>query len=135
MWRLIKFSYQYAVPVLLVIAILTGLSWTLIDRLRLDVSVDQLLPDKSALRKTYDDTRATFGSDKIAAVYIEDNTLFSYTTLRRLETLYITLSAIDGVQRVESLFNISHIKYRDGWLETGPVLDIIPDDSQDLQRI
>lgn len=135
MWRLIKFSYQYAVPVLLVIAILTGLSWTLIDRLRLDVSVDQLLPDKSALRKTYDDTRATFGSDKIAAVYIEDNTLFSYTTLRRLETLYITLSAIDGVQRVESLFNISHIKYRDGWLETGPVLDVIPDDSQDLQRI
>ncbi len=135
MWRLIKFSYHYATPVLLVIAILTGLSWTLLDRIRLEVSADQLLPRQSALREAYDETRTTFGSDKIAAIYIEDNTLFTYATLRRLEILYNTLSGLDGVQRVESLFNISHIKYRDGWLETGPILDVIPEDPKELQRI
>lgn len=120
---------------MMVVAILTVLAWTLIGRIRLEVSADELLPRQSALREEYDEARATFGSDKIAAVYVEDGELFTYSTLQRLETLYNALSSLDGVQRVESLFNINHIKYQAGWLETGPLLDIIPEDPEELQRI
>ena len=135
MWRLIKFSYQYTAPVLVVITVLTILAGSQLDKIRLEVSADELLPRQSRLREEYDSIRSAFGSDKVVAVYIEDAALFTHARLTRIEELYDTLSNLGGVQRLESLFNISHIKYKDGWLETGPILDIIPEDADELLKL
>ena len=106
--------------------------------LRLEVNSDQLLPKDSPLRKDYEAALETFGSDKIAAVYVEDADLFTPGPMKRLQELNNRLSdgneeGLASVERVESIFTVNHIIGSDGWLETGPLLDRVPDDAADLE--
>ena len=55
---------------ILATAMLTAAGAYMARNFKLEVSSDQLLPKESPLRKDYQDSLETFGSDKIAAVYV-----------------------------------------------------------------
>ena len=134
MYRIFQFSYERAPVVLGVLLLLSGLFGVAATKLRVDVSTDELMPRHSASRIEYESIRNTFGSDKTAGIYIEDRQLFTFERLQKLQTLNIALAHLPGVQRAESIFTVNHIKGGDGWLETGPLLDVIPDDPAEIQN-
>lgn len=126
MWRVFQFCYQYAAVVILTVVALTVLAvWQARD-VRIDVSVDTLIPKESPLREAYEESQKYFGSDTIVAVYAEDEALFTRQKLLRLESLNNRLAALDKVERIESLFTVNNIAGQDGWIDTSPLLAIIP---------
>ena len=135
MSRLLKFSYERAIPALFLIGALTLVLGFSGSRVRVDVSSDQLLPKTSPLLEEYERVRDTFGSDTIAAVYLKDHTLFTHNNLQALTSLNERLLAIPEVERIDSLVTVSHIQGEDGWLKVGPLLDDIPEDPDALQKI
>ncbi len=139
MWRFLTFSHKHAIPVLVFTCLLTAIAGFLAKNLRLEVSSDQLLPRESPLREDYEASLADFGSDRIAAVYVEDANLFTPGPLKRLQELNDRLSdrkqeGLSSVERVESIFTVNHIKGSDGWLETGPLLEKVSPDAADLEE-
>ncbi len=139
MWRLITFSHRQAIPVLILTGLLTAAAGYLAKNLRLEVSSDQLLPRVSSLKQDYEAALAEFGSDKIAAVYVEDADLFTPGILKRLRELNDRLSdraqeGLSSVKRVESIFTVNNIQGSDGWLETGPLLENIPSDTAKIEE-
>jgi len=134
-WRLLQFSYERAHAVLAVVLLLTGLLGFAALNVRVDVSTEGLMPRRSERQREYERIRSTFGSDKTAIVFIEDRHLFTFERLQKLRALNNALAVLPGVQRIESLFTVSHIKGGGGWLETGALLDAIPEDAAQLQEI
>ena len=133
MGRILKFSYDHPIGVLAITLLLTGLIGFFFARnLEIDVSSDSLLPRKGPLHQQYAQVQKAFGSDKIAAVYVEDGQLFTVEAVKRLAQLGQDLGALEQVRRVESLFTLNHIESREGWLEIGPLLDPIPENQDDL---
>ncbi|MCH6575302.1 MAG: hypothetical protein IH795_08880, partial [Bacteroidetes bacterium] len=108
---------------------MTGLLGVAALNVRVDVSTEGLMPRRSERQREYERIRSTFGSDKTAIVFIEDRHLFTFERLQKLRALNNALAVLPGVQRIESLFTVSHIKGGGGWLETGPLLDTIPEDA------
>ena len=133
MWRLLQFSYERAPAVMAAVLVLTGLLGVAALRLRVDVSTEGLMPRWSEQRQVYERVKATFGSDKTAGIFVEDQHLFTLDRLQKLRALNNALAILPGVQRIESLFTVSHIKGGGGWLETGPLLDTIPEDAEQLE--
>ncbi len=82
---------------------LAGLGAWAATGLKLNVSAEGLVPTDSPLRATYEDVKATFGSDYVVGVYIEDPNLFTVAKLRTLSGLAAKLAQIPSVERSESL--------------------------------
>ena len=132
MGRILKFSYDHPIRVLAITLLLTVFIGYFALNLEIDVSSDSLLPRKGPLHQEYAQVQKAFGSDKIAAVYVEDGQLFTVEAVKRLAQLGQDLGALEQVRRVESLFTLNHIESREGWLEIGPLLDPIPENQDDL---
>lgn len=82
----------------------------------------------------YRETIETFGSDNITIVFISDPNLFTESKLKRLEALHHELLDLESVTSVESLFNVTTLRYRDGGLDVGQVLDGRYDDADALKQ-
>ncbi len=135
MRRLLRFPYENAVVTIVALTLFTlGLGFVA-WRVELDVSADQLLPRDSPLLEQYDRVRATFGSDSLAAVYVEDRDLFRIEKITLLRRLHDRLADLEGIERIESLFTVNRIKGKDGWLDVGPFLDPIPEDQASLDSL
>jgi hypothetical protein len=93
--KLFSFCYRRAwLTWLLLIIFTAGMLW-LARGLRTDVSAEGLLPQNTPLRARYEEVKKTFGSDHVAAVYIQDPALFSADKLKRLDDLSQKLGQLE----------------------------------------
>lgn len=128
-------SFRRPVTVLIAtVGLCLWAAWYL-PQLKIRVSSDELLPRHDAARAAYDSTVNTFGSDEIILIYASDPDLFTFGKLTLLEELNRNLARLPFVQRTESLFTAATIRGNDGWVETSPLLRIIPDSPEELERI
>ncbi len=102
--------------------------------LRINVSSEGLVPQDTDLYRRYEEVKQAFGSDHVAAVYVQDAQLFTREKLQTLSDLAEKLGNLPAVERTESLFNISTIRSENGGIETGPVLDPLPETQADLDQ-
>src|SRR5262245_6916011 len=72
---------------------------------RIEGSVQSILPRNDPAVQYYADVRAQFGSDDIAVVGVRAPDLFSVNTLTKIARVTDRLSALEGVERVLSLTN------------------------------
>jgi predicted RND superfamily exporter protein len=79
--------------------------------------------------------RERFGSDLIAAVYVEEPELFSVEKLGRLRQLHEALTALPFNERTDSLFTIPDLRRERGALSFGPVVGEIPIEPVALQEL
>ena len=105
-----------------------------VTKLKTDTSRRALISVEDPGWPAYRDTIETFGSDNITIVFVSDPELFTEAKLKRLEALHHELLDLDAVKSVESLFNVTTLRYRDGGLDTGRVLDGRYDDAAALKR-
>ncbi len=111
------------------ICLLTALAAVGTMRLRIDTSYDKLISETDPGWADYSKVVKEFGSDNTTIVYIRDSNLFAPEKLAVLDRLIGDFEADAEIERVDSLFSAPNIRDVDGSLETGYILDSLPQDA------
>ena len=72
-------------------------------RIRIDPSLNEMLPESDPARLFYEDLLERFGSDEVVVVAFLSDTLFSVDGLATLKSATAELARAEGVHRVEGL--------------------------------
>ena len=131
----LDWSFRHPLLVLLIVLVGSFLSATQLPRLFFDASPSGLMikddPGQEVYRKAID----SFGSDRVMVVFVKDKELFTPKKLAALQKLTDALSDLPGVQKCESLFSVSKLKGQDGMLETGPLLEFVPETDAEARGV
>lgn len=106
-----------------------------LKELNIDTSERSLIIQDDPDLNYYDQTIETFISDNIEMLYIDDDNLFSYEKLSKIEELIFELEEVEGVIKTESLFNVTNFKSVDDFLNMDPFIDYIPEDQDEIDNI
>ncbi|MFH1726128.1 MAG: MMPL family transporter [Elusimicrobiota bacterium] len=135
MKRIIEFGLRRPFLVLFVLAAISAAAATQLRHLTVNVAADGMMrandPEKAFLEETLD----TFGSDNITVVFVEDEELFDADKLEAIAAVALALEDIEGVIKVDSLFNLQNFRDVDGTLQTDPFLEEIPETEEDAGRV
>lgn len=74
-------------------------------RVRVESSIETVLPEGDPAAEYYAQTRATFGSDEVAVVGVRADDIFAPRTLEKIGRVTQELARIEGVERVLSITN------------------------------
>lgn len=74
-----------------------------VPRIRIDPSLNEMLPESDPARLFYEELLERFGSDEVVVVAFLSDTLFSVEGLATLEAATAELARAEGVHRVEGL--------------------------------
>lgn len=91
--------------VLVVLLLLTSVFAYHAQHIRLDSSVESLLPEDDPENQYYKEVRALFGSDEVGVVGLVSDTIYTPELLQKIQDLTTELEKIDGVENVLSLAN------------------------------
>ena len=95
--------------ILFVVLLLTGFFAYHAQHIRLDSSVESLLPKGDAEKVYYDEVRALFGSDEIGVIGIVADNIYTPQTLGKIKRLTEEIRNIPEVKNVISLTNAPDI--------------------------
>jgi predicted RND superfamily exporter protein len=105
-------------------------------RLRLDPSINRLLPDDDEDRAFYEQARLTFGSDETILVTLVADDVFTTDILERVVRMTDRIQILEGVHHVVSLSTALNMRDVDGDLEIEPFLaEEVPRDAAALERL
>ena len=105
MERLYRLIVYRPKSVLFVLLLATGFFAYHAQHIRLDSSVESLLPDNDPENQYYQEVRALFGSDEVGVVALVADTIYTPDILRKIQRLTQEIEKIDGVQNALSLSN------------------------------
>lgn len=126
-------DWPRTVAVLVLLALLPTLN-TLYDfdsgqsRVRIDSSLEALLPRHSEALDLYERTRARFGSDDVLLIAWLADDLFSPERLAALKRLTQRLERLPGVERVDSLASALNIRVDEDATDINKFLRVLPVD-------
>jgi predicted RND superfamily exporter protein len=138
-----QFVTRRAVAVVLIVTALTALAITRIldvralqPRLRLDPSIESLLPIGDENRTFYDKTRKIFGNDDTLLLALHrPGGVFEPSFLAALLRITTRIGSTPGVQRVVSLANAPNLRSVGEDLEIAPLYEEPPTDPAELDRV
>lgn len=119
---ILTFGANNKLIALAIVIALTVLAALGMPKLQTDTSRRALISAEDPGWPGYRETLDLFGSDNLTIVYVSDPQLFTEKKLKRLEELHYELLSLDEVATVESLFNVTTIRFRNGGLDVGEVL-------------
>lgn len=91
--------------ILLLLLLLTGFWAYQARHIRLDSSVESLLPQHDPENQYYADVRRLFGSDEVGVVGLVTDNVYTPEVLQKITRLTKEIEKVDGVERVLSLAN------------------------------
>lgn len=94
-----------------------------VPRLRIDPSLDEMLPADDPARRFYDELLARFGSDDVVLVALVSDALFTPEGLATVERVTKALARAEGVRRVEGLATAVRMRPLDGDVEIAGYFD------------
>ncbi len=118
----------------LFIILLTAFLGLGLQHLYIETTFQNLIPENDPDRVFYDDVRAQFGSDDNAIIYIASDSLWTPDNLALLEEIHYQLEDSDFAEKVDSIFNVTNIKFVDGALSASPVIDLLPDTREEAEK-
>ena len=94
-------------PIICIVAtlLLTALLGSYALRIRIDSSIENILPAGDPQVRFYDDVRRTFGGDDVGVIGVRANDLFAQATLEKIARITDAVAKLEGVERVLSLTN------------------------------
>ena len=127
--QLMTFGARQRLATFAIICLVTAIAAVGAVRLRIDTSYDKLISEKDPGWADYNKIVNEFGSDNTTIVYIRDPNLFTPEKLAILDRLVGEFEADSEIERVDSLFSAPNIRDVAGSLETGYILDSLPQDA------
>lgn len=85
-----------------------------VPRIRIDPSLNEMLPADDAARRFYEELLERFGSDDVVVVALRSDALFTPEGLATVVRATDALARVEGVHRVESLATTLRIRPEDG---------------------
>src|SRR5262249_33912870 len=92
--------------VLFLVVLLTGFFAYHAWHIRIDSSVESLLPRDDPEKQYYDEARRLFGNDDITVIGLVTEDVYTPATLEKIRRITQQIEKIDGVQSVRSLTNV-----------------------------
>ncbi|WP_456324289.1 MMPL family transporter [Desulfonauticus submarinus] len=135
MHKLMLFSLKHRVLSLLIIIVISSIAIPYALKVRLDVSTRGMMEEGDKDLSFYEETLRRFGTDNISVIYVRDKNLFSPAKLKRLQDLAYELEDLPGVKRVDSIFSVNNFKSSPEGLETGPLVDWLPETKKEADEI
>ena len=105
------------------------------SRLRIDPSLEALLPRHSEALDVYERTRTRFGSDDVLLIAWLSDDLFSPARLAGLKRLTQRLERMPGVDRVDSLASALNIRVADDATDINKFLHVLPHDQTEADAL
>ncbi len=121
----------------LLVIITVGLCWK-VNTLEIDSSAEGLMVEGDPARDYYETIKEKFGDDNLTVVVLQADDIFTAPALRTIGNITGDLESIEGVASVESLTTVNRIHGVEDTLDTGPLIDEIPEDAaglNDLRKI
>lgn len=115
--------------VLIGVLLMSLLAASQLPKLQVAISPQSLIIEGDPDQAFYQDTLATFGSDRITIVYVEDPQLFLRDKLESIREVIDSIERLPFVEKTRSLFNVPEIRVLDEFISTDPFLKSLPDDS------
>jgi len=91
--------------ILIVILLLTGFFASHARHIRIDSSVESLLPESDPESQYAEEVRRLFGSDEVGVIGLVTDNVYTPQTLQKIQRLTTEIEKIDGVRSVLSLAN------------------------------
>jgi len=104
-------------------------------RLEFDPSVDRLLSLGEEQRSLQERARRLFGEDDALVIALTAEDVFTPRVLGAVKRLGDRLAALEGIDRVVSLFSALHVRRRGGDLVIEPFLAGVPEDAAARARV
>src|SRR5262245_24053884 len=130
--RFARWLARRPLPALVAIALVTVLLGIPASRLRIENSLESVLPAGDPAVEYYNQTRAAFGSDDIAVVGVLADDVFAASTLEKIARVTNALAKVDGVEWVVSITNAPDLAANPGFTPP-PLLPRIPPTPDELE--
>lgn len=124
--RLLELPIERPRSTIAVILVLTLLLGGFGSQIRVDSSVENLLPVGNPDRVYYEGVKRDFGSEEANAIGVFADDVFAPQTLARVDAVTRAVSKIDGVREVISLTNMKGVENGDFGLRIGRLLRSLP---------
>ncbi len=135
MQTLMLWSYTHPKSVVIGLLILTMAFAYYIPSISSESTSQGFWRKDDPVKKLYDETLDTFGSDKMTVVFVKDSHLFTPDMLARLQEFQTRLENFFDVERVNSLFSSVNPKGEDGVLLMDPFIPDIPETLEEAETI
>jgi uncharacterized protein len=126
MRRLLGIPTRWPRLTLAVMAVATACFGYFARAIRVDSSVENLLPMNDPAKRYYDDVKRVFGDEEIVVIGVFADDVFAPQTMAKIDRLSQRLSALDGVRQVISPTNIQGAEVSDAGLDVGPLMHELP---------
>ncbi|MFB3117420.1 MAG: MMPL family transporter, partial [Myxococcota bacterium] len=106
-----------------------------IPRIRIDPSLNEMLPADDPARRFYEELLERFGSDDVVVLSLRSESLFSPQGLATLTRVTRAVERSEGVHHVEGLANAVRLRSIDGDLEISGFLESSPQTQPEADRL
>lgn len=103
------------------------------SRIRVDSSIENLLPADDPDKHYYNDVKAVFGDEEISVIGVFADDVFAPATLAKVDRLSTRLAALDGVHEVLSLSTVKGVEVSDFGLTTGRMMRTLPTTAEEAK--
>ncbi len=132
--ELLLFATRNRILALVILLVITGILASGLPNLKIDTRLELMLDRDGPKYQLYQEVIKEFGSDNTTVFFIRDPNLFTPEKLEILQSMVDDIDALEPVEKVDSLFNLTSIRDRDGWLESKIVLDVVPFDQAEADQ-
>lgn len=101
-------------------------------RIKMDSSIENLLPADDPDKLYYDDVKKVFGDEEIAVIGVFADDVFAPSTIKKVADLSTRLAQIDGVHEVVSLTTVKGVEMTDFGLSAGRLMQKLPETTEEV---
>ena len=135
MERLLLLPIRFPWSTVAVVVLCSLAAFWQLDRLQVHVSPQALTVEGDPEQQFYDQSVATFGSDRISVIFIHDEQLFAPVKLQAIAGVVESLSALPFVIHADSLYSVPNLTVVDDLVSTDAFLQDIPRTEREAERV
>ncbi|MCK4515535.1 MAG: MMPL family transporter, partial [Spirochaetaceae bacterium] len=130
--RFARFVVDHPYPVIIIIAVVTLVFGFMMKDLQLETDIMESLPRDIPEVAFYEEVQEQFPVGNMILVGLESQRLFTSEIIRLIDDLANEFTEIDGVIRVLAPTNIDLIQGTEWGMEVSPIIDQLPETSDEI---
>ena len=133
--KITKWVGRYPKTVIVVIVLLTVFFYFGLTKITVETDDRSMLPEGDPVVAAFDEVDETFGGAEFVMVILNMGEVFNTEALAEINRLTLSLERVKGVNSVWSITNIEEIRGVKGGIEVVELIEKIPTDESELQRL